>query len=118
MSISTPLFSADEFLQIETRMKRLERDNQRQKETILFLRKRLKSLTSTKVAPKKIAFAGQETPLSVIPVEQLSSKQKIDKSKIWTEQEIVNFLMLKTVSMEAYELIKQNQVPRMFFGLC
>ena len=95
---------------METRVRRLERENQEQKETINFLRKRLKSLVPTKNVAKKIAFAGEDTPLSVVSVDQLSSKQKIDKSKIWKEKEIVNFLLLKNVSPQAYEFIRKNQV--------
>ena len=98
---------------MKTLVNRLEEENQKQKETITFLQKRLKSLSSPAKVAKKIAFAGQETPLSVVSVDQLTSSQKLDRRKIWTEEEVVNFLMLKTVSPQAYELIRQNQVPQM-----
>ena len=111
--LSLIFFSDDVFLKMKTLVNRLEEENQKQKETITFLQKRLKSLSSPAKIAKKIAFAGQETPLSVVSVDQLTSKQKIDKRKIWTEEEVVNFLMLKTVSPQAYELIRQNQVPQM-----
>jgi predicted RNase H-like nuclease (RuvC/YqgF family) len=101
--------SVDQFGLLEARNRRLEKKIDQQQESITFLRNRLRTLTSKK-APTKIAIAGQDTPLSIVSIDSFASNQKLDKRKIWSEEEIVNCLMLKKISTQAYDFIRNNQV--------
>ena len=72
----------DIFASIVAENHRLEQKLELQNETIKFLRRRVASM-ETKLRPKKIAIAGEGTPLSVMSPEQLeASKQKLG-GNVW-----------------------------------